>query len=188
MAVCSYCKSIIVRHDQNLKNLGITSDMPEDLSPLQIGSLGIYKKENFEIVGRQKILYPNGTWNEWYILFKNGNDGWLAEAQGDYMVSFEKRNFNQFPKLSSLTIGTSINIDQILFLVDDIKQIVCNGSEGELPFQAEIGRKSTSIDLVSSNNDFANFDYGENESHLFLGSYVEFESLQLGNLRQLEGW
>jgi hypothetical protein len=70
MAVCNYCKSTIVRHDKDLEILGKMSEMPPDMSPIQIGTTGILGKDKFEIVGRQRIGYENGSWNEWYMLFQ----------------------------------------------------------------------------------------------------------------------
>lgn len=188
MAVCNYCKSTIVRHDQNLETLGKMSDMPADMSPLQIGTTGIYEKEKFEILGRQKIGYENGSWNEWYILFQDGTDAWLADAQGFLMVSFENRGFKDFPAVSSLKPRSDMMIGKTKFTVDDIKQVTCKGSEGELPFKCLVGRKSTSIDLVGNGRQFANLDFTADETHLFLGRYVEVEELELKNLRQVDGW
>ncbi|HNK59768.1 MAG TPA: hypothetical protein PLL86_26385, partial [Leptospiraceae bacterium] len=61
-------------------------------------------------------------------------------------------------------------------------------SEGELPFKCLVGRKSLSVDLRSERKGFANFDYAEEEQHLFVGRYFEVEDLKLENLRQIEGW
>lgn len=188
MAVCKYCQSTIVRHDQNLENLGKMSDMPPDMSPLQIGTTGTFEKEDFTIVGRQRIGYSNGSWNEWYILFQNGTDGWLADAQGFYMVSFENRDFKDFPALSYFKPGATLTVGKSEFTVDDIRQVTCKGSQGELPFKCLIGRKSTSIDLVSEKKEFCNIDYTNEEKHLFLGKYVELEELNFKNLREIEGW
>jgi hypothetical protein len=188
MAICNYCKSTLVRHDKDLENLGKMSDLPPDMSPLQIGTTGIFEKEKFEIIGRQKIGYANGNWNEWYILFKNGKDGWLAEAQGFYMVSFENREFKKFPLLEDMKVGKTLTIGKTDFSVDDIREVICKGSQGELPFKCIIGRKSTSIDLVSSEKEFCNMDYSLEETHLFLGKYIELDDLKLENLREIEGW
>src|SRR5688572_12411014 len=86
LAVCSYCKSAVVRHDLNVENLGKMAELPPDMSPLQLGTRGKYEGTSFEIVGRLKVAWEEGTWNEWYLLFDSGRDGWLAEAQGFYGV------------------------------------------------------------------------------------------------------
>ncbi|HMV44141.1 MAG TPA: DUF4178 domain-containing protein [Leptospiraceae bacterium] len=188
MAVCKYCKSTIVRHDKDLELLGKMSDMPEDMSPIQIGTTGIVGKDPFEVIGRQKIGYSNGVWNEWYLSFKSGKDGWLSDAQGFYMISFEERDFKDFPDKSELKVGNILEIKKTEYSVDDVHEVTCRGSEGELPFKCLVGRKSLSVDLRSERKGFANFDYAEEEQHLFVGRYFEVEDLKLENLRQIEGW
>jgi len=60
--------------------------------------------------------------------------------------------------------------------------------EGELPF--EYWDKDTVLfaDLRSVDGRFATIDYSETQPLLFLGESVEFDSLQLKNLRRFEGW
>jgi hypothetical protein len=85
-AVCSFCKSTLVRSDMNLEKIGEMADLLDDLTPLQIGTMGVYEGKMFEIVGRLQVSYPEGYWNEWYALFSDSNPCWLAEAQGFYAV------------------------------------------------------------------------------------------------------
>ena len=188
MAVCNYCKSTIVRHDKDLEILGKMSEMPPDMSPIQIGTTGILGKDKFEIVGRQRIGYENGSWNEWYMLFQSGKDGWLADAQGFIMVSFEDREFSNYPALGKLVPGAIITVGKTEYTADDVKQVTCKGSEGELPFKCIFGRKSTSIDFHSTGSKFCNIDYTHDEKHIFVGKYIDIEELKLENQRQVEGW
>ena len=39
-AVCEYCQSTLVRHDQALEDIGKMAALAEDRSPLQLGSEG----------------------------------------------------------------------------------------------------------------------------------------------------
>ena len=47
MAVCSYCKSTLLKDAESVKNIGKMSDLLEDYSPLQITSTGIFQGRNF---------------------------------------------------------------------------------------------------------------------------------------------
>jgi len=67
--VCSYCSSMVIRHDMNLETLGKMAELPPDMTPLQIGTRGRYDSQGFELLGRLKIGWQDGTWNEWYALF-----------------------------------------------------------------------------------------------------------------------
>jgi len=187
--VCSYCASMVVRHDMNLESLGKMAQLPPDMSPLQLGTRGNYDGKRFELIGRLKIGWENGTWNEWYALFDDGREGWLAEAQGFYMVSFQEQSIDKVPKVKELSPGRSFPlVREQIFQVDDIKQATCIGSEGELPMKGPKGRKSTSVDLSGPDSLFACIDYGEDATRLYVGKHVEFEKLSLTSLRQVDGW
>ena len=43
-------------------------------------------------------------------------------------------------------------------------------------------------DLRTEGRNFGTIDYSEGNPLLFLGEWVEFEELQLKNLRRFEGW
>lgn len=145
--VCSYCASMVVRHDMNLETLGKMAQLPPDMSPLQLGTRGNYEGKRFELIGRLKIGWENGSWNEWYALFDDRREGWLAEAQGFYMVSFQEQSIDKVPKRKDLAPGRSFPlVSEKIFQVDDIKEATCIGSEGELPMKGPKGRKSTSVD------------------------------------------
>ena len=44
------------------------------------------------------------------------------------------------------------------------------------------------VDLRSPSSDFATLDYSDAEPVLYLGKMVDFDALQLKNLRVFEGW
>lgn len=186
--VCSFCNSTLVRHDMNIESLGKMSEMPQDMSPLQIGTTGIFENSKFEIVGRQRIGWENGTWNEWYLHFDSGKDGWLADAQGFYMVSFQILEQFKIPDLGNLKVAQSFQINGGNFTVDDIHEVACIGSQGELPVRSIQGRKSTSVDLIGTADQFGNIDYSVEGDRLFLGKYIDFENLKFMNLREIDGW
>ena len=186
--VCSFCASMVVRHDLNVEDFGKMAQLPPDMTPLQVGTKGHYGTIGFELLGRLKIDYADGTWNEWYCLFSDGRDGWLAEAQGQYMISFQVRDGKSLPPINQIRPGNPVNVAGKLMTVKDIKDVTCVGSEGELPMQAPAGRVSTSIDLANENGDFATLDYAGDDKRLFMGRYVTFDSMKLQNLREVDGW
>ncbi len=186
-SVCDYCKSMIVRHDMDLESLGKTAQLPDDVSPLKIGSRGKYNNASFEVIGRLKVAWSEGYWNEWFILFDDGKHIWLAEAMGFFMLSSEVQQADKIPHLSKIKIGSRYElIPSHMYSADDIKEAVCIGSEGELPFKGLSGRKSTSVDLSNPSGEFACIEYSKQDgSRLFIGKYVEFKNLSLTNLRDL---
>src|SRR6202012_1730726 len=91
-AVCEHCRSMVVRKDLSVESIGVMAELPPDLSPLQIGSRGEWNGKAFELVGRIRVEWDLGSWNEWYALFDGGVGGWVAETQGFYLVSFEPKD------------------------------------------------------------------------------------------------
>ena len=63
-SVCPYCKSVLVRSDVDVKKLGEVGDLPDNSSPIQLGTEGIYRNKGFVVAGRIVYQYENGGWNE----------------------------------------------------------------------------------------------------------------------------
>lgn len=179
---------MLVRHDLDLEALGKMAQLPEDVSPLKLGSRGKFKNTAFEIIGRLKIAWSEGFWNEWFVLFDDGKRGWLAEAMGFFMLSFEVTETGAVPARREVAVGKAYElVPSHRFFVDDIKEAVCIGSEGELPFKGLQGRKTLSVDLSDNTGQFASIEYDDQANiSLYVGRYVEFEALALSNLRDLE--
>ncbi|MBI5233027.1 MAG: DUF4178 domain-containing protein [Deltaproteobacteria bacterium] len=186
-SVCDHCKSMIVRHDMDVETLGQMAQLPDDVSPLKIGSRGKYKNTVFEIIGRLKVAWSEGCWNEWLILFENGKHGWLAEAMGLFMLSSEVKETGKIPGHDEIEVGKGYDIVPMkTFFANDIKEAVCVGSEGELPFKGLVGRKTVSIDFSDRSGEFACIEYSSQDGlRLYIGRYVEFGDLDFSNLRDL---
>jgi hypothetical protein len=186
--VCPYCRSMIVRHDLDLENLGTMAQLQEDASPLQLGTQGNYKGDRFTLIGRIRQAWSDGFWDEWFAIFESGKHGWLAEAQGFYMVSFEVEDPGNLPELKSLRPDAEVRIKTMIYEVDDIKEVSCEASEGELPFQSPSGRKSTSVDLSGPKKAFLNLFYDADGTHLSMGEYIDFQNLEFSSLKVIDGW
>lgn len=188
-AVCSHCRSMVVRHDVNAEAIGTTAQLPPDLSPLQIGTHGEIDGQGFTLIGRVRVAYDEGSWNEWCALFGDNRYGWVAEAQGFFMVSFEFSPPAGFPKSpDALPVGVAWNIEDKSYTVMDCKRSVCLGSEGELPFLATPNRQATSIDMSGQDARFASAEFSDAGTRLFIGRYARFDDLRFSNLRPVPGW
>src|SRR5262249_65819 len=133
--VCQYCKSILVRHDVNLEKVGEVADLPEDPSPIQIGTEGVYRNKPFVVVGRILYEYEQGGWNEWHMGFSDGSSGWLADAQAEYAVSSLSQPNFPLPAVDAVPRGTRFQWDGAVYEVTTITRARYVAVEGELPFQ-----------------------------------------------------
>ena len=198
-AVCKYCSSMVVRHDLDVESIGQMAALPDDMSPFQIGTEGIYQQIRFTLVGRMKIGWADGTWNECFMATDDGRRGWLAEAQGFYAVCFEtkppdkdfaRRALAHRDKASKEAsfIGSSLKLDGLMYKVVDTKLATCIGSEGELPFAAPRGRKTLSVDLIGPNASFACVEIEAGSIRAYTGRYAEWKDLKCSHERVFDGW
>jgi ribosomal protein S27AE len=180
---------MVVRHDVNVEAIGQMAALPPDLSPLQLGARGEVDGVAFTLIGRVRLAYEEGSWNEWYAQFGDNRAGWVAEAQGFFMVSFEIAPPPGFPTAADeWTVDRATQIEQQSYTVTDRKETVCLGGEGELPFSAPPGRKATSIDLTGKEARFASLEIAENGLRLFVGRYAQFDDLKFAGLKPVPGW
>ena len=184
--VCEYCKSILVRTDIDLKKVGQVADLPPNSSPIQIGTEGVYNRQAFVAVGRIIYEYDQGTWNEWHLVMNNGS-AWLSDAQDDYVVTFAAPG-RKLPAAGQSQAGQRYAWDNETYTVTTITSAHYRGVEGELPFQYWDKQDVVFVDLMSATRKFATLDYSDEEPVLYLGKAVEFDELNLKNLRSFEGW
>jgi len=186
---CEYCRSILVRHDVNLEKVGQVADLPPDISPIQIGTEGVYRNTAFQVIGRIIYSHDIGAWNEWHLMFSNGTSGWLSDAQAEYAVSFLSQPENGWlPAANQVQLGMEYQQQGVRLYVTSLTQANYEGVEGELPFPYWDKERCLFADLRSADGRFATIDYTEEPPLLFLGEFLEFEALRLANLKEFEGW
>ena len=185
--VCTYCKSILVRIDVDLKKVGQVADLPPDSSPIQLNTEGIYHNKAFVVAGRILYEYEQGGWNEWHIVMNDGTSAWLSDAQNEFAVSFAVPG-QSLPTASQIQVGQQYTWKNQTYTVTVITEAHYKGVEGELPFQYWDKTDVTFVDLRSQTGKFATLDYSDEQPALYLGEFVEFDDLKLKNLRQFEGW
>jgi len=192
-AVCRYCRSLLVRNDVTVESIGQVAAVPDDLSPLQLGVTGLFERQRFTVVGRLRKTWEDGSWNEWCVLFEDQRFGWLAEAQGDWVMTFEQ------PAAALAEVPTAIaaaraqpgerwRIGGRAFEVRDSKQVRCAAAEGELSVAFSIGEQALSIDLAGAGLEFATVEFRAGVTSGYVGRFVEFTECHFANLRHLDGW
>jgi hypothetical protein len=184
---CEFCHSILVRRDLDIEKVGKVADLPLDTSPIQLRTEGIYDGKAFSVAGRILYQWEQGGWNEWHIVFQDGVSGWLSDAQAQYAVTFQKDG-ERIPPRPDIEPGVRLTFDGVDYEVTTVTRAGYVGVEGELPFEYWDKTVLTFIDLRSKGGRFGTIDYSEEPPLLFLGEGVEFDNLQLKNLREFEGW
>jgi hypothetical protein len=189
--VCPFCRSILVRDDLKLENVGIVADLPLDPSPISLWTEGQYRGKAFQVLGRIIYQWDGGSWNEWHLVFSDGSSGWLSDAQLQYAVSF-RADGRGLPGMQAISVGGRVNLNNTEYVVSTITRAFYRGVEGELPFayhpDPSKPEPDTFADLRTPGRAFGTIDYTEDPPLLFLGAWVDFAELQLKNLKQFEGW
>ena len=188
LSVCPFCRSLVQRKDLVLEDLGKVAQLQTDGTPLQVGARGKYRGSPFEMVGRVQLRMPVGFWNEWAIIFADGRQGWLGEAQGTYAVSFLVEA--KVPHFSALKLGMKVAIGETSYRVRELVKARYVAAEGELPYKPPLGTSDEvpSADLIAPGGAFATLDYSETPPVVFAGFYQEFDALEFEGLRKIEGW
>jgi endogenous inhibitor of DNA gyrase (YacG/DUF329 family) len=199
-SVCPYCQTLVVRKNVDVEAMGKMADLPQDMSPLQIGTQAFDGTIGLSLIGRVRMAWSDGFWNEWFFIRDDGQKGWLAEAQGTYALSYE--HFEPLHRNTARVIdgwvtnktsmngiiGQHLTIDGHTFTAMDRKLADCVGCEGELPIVSPRGTRSLSFDFMSESELFATIDISNNERRVFVGRYVEWSDLRASNLKPVEGW
>ena len=183
--VCSYCHSLLVREGETLTDSGEDSALLEDFSPLQIGTSGVFNKQPFTLVGRLQARYDAGVWNEWYLLFADGSDGWLAEAGDQYVLTRPVAAAETPPAFASLRAGSSrFTFHGNAFIAADVRDITLDraAAEGELPFRFSGTRQNRVADFRYG-SEFLTVDYADEPPEVFAGQGVALADLKLQNTR-----
>lgn len=186
-AVCSYCRSTLLREGDALRKIGLSAELFEDYSPLQLGAAGRYAGAAFTVVGRLQLGYPEGSWNEWHVLFDdNGRSGWLSEDNGAFVLAFDAPLQGEAaPAAAALSVGSQQVLDGQPWQVASKVEASLLAAEGELPRPPALNRSFWVADLRNSQGEVATLDYSRPEAPQWsVGRSVQLADLALTGLRQ----
>ncbi len=182
-AVCSFCRSTVVREGDALRKIGESAELFDDHSPLQLGAGGSHQGAAFTLVGRLQYRYAGGTWNEWHALFDSGKSGWLSEDNGRYVLAFDAPIEGAAPSAESLRISAQEVVNGQPWVVASITQATLFAAQGELPFSPDLKNSFTVADLRSSRGEVGSLDYSDTSNVKWaVGRSVELTDLAMSGL------
>jgi hypothetical protein len=160
-AVCSFCRSTLVRDGDALRRIGQSAELFDDHSPLRLGAAGRYQGAAFTLVGRLQYGYEGGTWNEWHALFDSGRSGWLSEDNGRYVFAFDAPAAGEVPPAEELLAGERRLVDGRAWNVASITRAKVLAAEGELPRPPQLQGEFSVADLRNEQGEVGTLDYGD---------------------------
>lgn len=188
--VCPSCFSGYKLETGGMTKVHTTPSVPEDMTPLKIGTTGKYDSRNFEIIGRIRYQYDEGYLNQWNVLFDDGKSGYLGEAYGGFSV-YEKMNYKfELNKISHVSIFKIIDFpEKKKFSVTAISNNTGYSCEGELYDSSIVPIGFVSIELSGAKMEMAMINvYAKQSYEVFLGKFFDFEELKFKNSRELNEW
>ncbi len=193
--ICDYCNSTVKRIGKALEKIGEVAALPFDVSPIQRGTAGTYDGLNFEVIGRIRLGYDQGSWNDWLCLFSDMSHGWLSESDGQFQMVVEAPidqvagdAVQQWAAGGDPEVGERVEINGESFVVTEARWAKCIAAEGELPFAATTGWDVFNVDMRNADGFAANFEREEDGPGLYVGRYLTLDELSPRNLRPIHGW
>jgi hypothetical protein len=184
-AVCSFCRSTIVRDGEALRRIGQSAELFDDHTPLQLGATGRFQGEAFALVGRLQYRYAEGTWNEWHALFDNGKSGWLSEDNGRYVFAFDASLQIAPPPNDALRPGAQVVLDGQGWSVASVVVAKLIAAQGELPFEPNLERGFVVADLRNARGEVGTLDYAEPTAPKWsIGQAVAISELAMSGLAE----
>ena len=214
-AVCAHCRALVVRRGGDPEAIGTVAQLPPDLSPVMIGSAGKAEAQRFTVVGRRRMGWADGGWNEWQLRLDDSKPGILGEAQGRWTVSrphaagdlpewlvkllhdspiwqtiAAAKILAPLPDLpdASLLLGRKIELGRAEFCVTDVKAARCISAEGEL-FEAPRLRETVlAIDALGPGGAILSIERHKDGIEATVGRHFEWPALAMQRTRPLAGW
>lgn len=182
MAVCAYCNSTLLKDADAVKDIGKMGEVLEDYSPIQIPTSGTIDGEVFTVIGRIQLRYDAGFWNEWYVMFQDGKDGWLSDASGQYVFTRAITTNPRLPGFEQYHPGKQLVHEGKVFYASDVRTARCTAGEGELPFKVGQGWETKTIDMRNGTA-FMTLDFSEATPQQYLGRAVTLQEMKCQLLR-----
>ena len=188
-AVCSFCKSTVVREGDALRKIGESAELFDDHSPLQLGASGKYQGAAFTLVGRLQYRYKEGTWNEWHALFGSGPEaqksGWLSEDNGRYVIAFDAPLEGAAPVPTSLQAGAQLVVGGQSWSVASVSAARLIAAQGELPYKPNLERGFVVSDLRNTRGEVGTLDYSDAaQPRWSIGRSVAISELAMAGLAE----
>lgn len=186
-AVCSYCRSMVVRSGEQLQRIGQMAELFDDHSPLQRMASGRItldgREQPFTLVGRLQYKSDAGVWSEWIAALDDGRTATLGEDNGAYVFTQADGGTLAPPQWAKPDVGSAITVAgqswQVAF--SGAAQLIA--AEGELPKLPPLGQAFNLIELRNENGEVWSIDYSHQPPQVERGRAVRLEDLKLTGLK-----
>lgn len=193
-AVCSFCRSTLLREGDALRRIGESAEVFDDHSPLQLGATGRHQGVGFSVVGRLQFRTTDSVWNEWHLLFDATagevarlKSAWLSEDNGAYVLAFDLPSASDAPKADEVVAGERRVVDQQIWSVASVVQARVSAAQGELPQPPLLDKPFTVAELRNERGEVGSLQYLDPaQPHWSTGRAITLKSLAMRGLKEGE--
>ncbi len=180
-----------MREGEALRRIGISAELFDDHSPLQLGVSGTRQGLAFSLLGRLQYGFEGGTWNEWHAVFDGGRSAWLSEDNGAYVLAFDAPLPRDAPPdaqaLAALRAGQRVVVDGRGWDVASVVRAKLIAAQGELPQAPRLEGEFTVVDLRNELGEVGTLDASDAaQLHWSVGRGVALSELRLSGLKDTE--
>ena len=173
LIVCAYCQMAIFLEDEAAKVAGKMSVLTNQPSLLSLGRRFSYRQLNFVPIGRIRYAYPNGIWEEWWVLGDDGIPYWVSVDEGDVAIETKIEVKSKLPPFTEIFLGQEININGEPARVTEKNTCKCDGAQGELPFHIKPDESRNYADLTGQGSDHYTLEDSSDGIECFKGKWVD---------------
>lgn len=186
--VCAACQACVVREGDVLRDHGRIARFQRDLSPIQLDARGTYERRSFRVAGVLRKARKRVRWNEWYVVYDDGGDGWLGEGNGQWFLFGERVPLPDAPRLAG-GARRRVELAGRRWRVMEDAEVAVVAAEGALPFALHPGEPARYLDLREEQGlGVATLDFADDPPVLWVGRDVTLLQLQMEGLRAFAGW
>ncbi|MCS7001993.1 MAG: DUF4178 domain-containing protein [Dehalococcoidia bacterium] len=176
LVVCQFCGQTSVVKDSSLDPTGKTAKLTDYASRLRVGYRGKLRGRGFLVLGRVRYRYEDGTWDEWFIRFDDGQPAWLTEDEGEYCLLTKSRLTTPIPPWDQIAVGGRVSIPPRTVFVTEKGSGDVAGAEGELSVAALPGTRLRYID-GNANGQIVRIMFTDSAITLAVGDAYDFHDI-----------
>ncbi len=177
--VCPYCGQTSHLNASSLEAAGEKHMLIDYGSVLKVGESGVFEGREFNVLGRIRIDYKDGFWDEWYVTYlDNDEPAWIQEDDGSFTLFSKIGELDGMLNFEGVEVGGRIEVgilpDPIFVISKSMAQV--NGGEGELPFKIIPGDPADFIDGIV-NGKIVSIENLPDDTSVFMGHPFPLSSL-----------
>jgi len=171
--VCPYCRFSVLRTGTELLALGKVADLVPTAADFAVGDVLAIGGHEALVGGRVQRDHGRGPWDEYFVEIDQQRWGWLAKAQGRWMLTYATEPTAALPPWNVMQPGQRGGLPgaEGSWVVQERGAARVVSAEGELPEPVASGDRGHYVDLAAEGGGIATIDYGDGSDapQLFVG-------------------